>query len=154
MTPLQVLRAHFEAQKRRRYEVPAITADGLALVVYHDPVTLLDLVELEMHRAKGVHEFYLQVVLLKALNKDGTRAFGLEEGYILKRLVDGPTLMRMAEAMLDTGPSAASLGERSGGRNAQPSAPPSTSPPPPAASPETPSPTPPPYGRDGLPPVL
>jgi len=126
MSPLDILRAHFEAQRRRRFAVP--NPAGGEIVLYHDPISLQDMLELETHRPKGAGEMYVQAIILKACTEDGQPVFTAEDAYALRRQVSAAVVMGLGEAILDTGPGALALGERSGGRNAHPSAPPSSSP--------------------------
>lgn len=141
---LEVLKRHFAVQSRRAFVLPL--GPGFDLTLYHDPMTLMDLEELRIKPKLFPLDMYAQVIVLKALRADGSKAFTEGDLPELRRLVVAAVLVSLGEAILDQGPTPEQVGEPSGGRNARSSAPPSLLPmpgdfPPPPSTDAHPSPS-------------
>lgn len=89
----------------RQFEVHEWGDDGEPLVIYHGPLTAG-----EMNRVQRKHpnffanptlEAFVEVIILKALDKDGEKMFGLEDKAILMREEVG-VISRVASELMAT----------------------------------------------------
>jgi len=149
---LEILKAHFSAQKPRRMEIPL---PGLSpLVFFARPLTLADHAALSTH-LKDEAAFVAHALVRALRREDGTPAFTLEDVFHLKQSLPAALVRKLADFVLEEGPGDAELGEFSEARLAPSPAPSS---PLPAAAVPMPAPSlsiaPPPLCADGLPTIL
>lgn len=98
---IEMARAHFRADDRRRIEVPEWGAPGAPLVLFAPPVTLLDKQVLHgRYKDGGIQAMYVHALILKAQREDGAPAFTLEDKPQLMRSVEPAVVERIAEAIL------------------------------------------------------
>lgn len=79
--------AHFNSLKNQWVEVPEWITDGKPAVVFFDPLTVAERIELDQHK----DDFYARVLIKKACKPDGTKYF---------TLVDLPMLMTSASPLV------------------------------------------------------
>jgi len=129
---LEILRAHFGAQRRKRLTVP-----GGVLELWASPMTLADHAEMAKHIGNAA-VFCAELLMRKATDAKGNPVFSgpLARASLING-VQADVLNDLANQILDGGPGPAELGESSAGPSAPPSAPSTASPPSADAPPPT-----------------
>lgn len=79
--------SHFAALKNQHVEVPEWGSDDIPAVIFFDPVTVAERIELDRY----TEDYLPRVLIRKALKLDGSKMF---------TLADLPTLMNSASALI------------------------------------------------------
>jgi len=75
-TPLEsAIRRHFNALKNQSVEVPEWSEPGKPCILYFDPVTVAERIELDQYR----DDYHARVLIMKARLPDGKPAFTLDD---------------------------------------------------------------------------
>lgn len=103
-------KSHFESLGVQSIEVPEWQDEnGKPTVIYWQPITLAEKKKL-FNKTENLNDAGLlaDVVVMKALDKDGNKLFSLEDKLALNHKVDSDVLSKIAVAMVQT-PSAEDL---------------------------------------------
>lgn len=97
MSILDRAKAHFESQEIKRIEVPEWTDEsGNPTVIFSEPFTLDERKKLIKFAKEDDMEFVTRLVIMKALNEDGSKVFSLSDKPTLMNKVDPQIVMRLA----------------------------------------------------------
>jgi hypothetical protein len=103
-------KSHFESLGVQSIEVPEWQDEnGKPTIIYWQPITLAEKKKL-FNKTENLNDAGLlaDVVVMKALDKDGNKLFSLEDKLALNHKVDSDVLSKIAVAMVQT-PSAEDL---------------------------------------------
>ncbi len=103
-------KSHFESLGVQSIEVPEWQDEqGNPTIIYWQPITLAEKKKL-FNKTENLNDAGLlaDVVVMKALDKDGNKLFSLEDKLALNHKVDSDVLSKIAVAMVQT-PSAEDL---------------------------------------------
>lgn len=103
-------KSHFESLGVQSIEVPEWQDEnGKPSIIYWQPITLAEKKKL-FNKTENLNDAGLlaDVVVMKALDKDGNKLFSLEDKLALNHKVDSDVLSKIAVAMVQT-PSAEDL---------------------------------------------
>lgn len=102
MKIIERAKSHFENLGVQSIEVPEWKdEDGNASVVYWNPITLSEKNKLFKNSANLTDVSILaDIVVMKALDKEGNKIFTLEDKLVLLHKVDSDVLSRLATAMV------------------------------------------------------
>lgn len=97
MSILDRAKAHFESQETKRIEVPEwADENGNPTVIFAEPFTLEERKKLVKFSKEDDMEFIARLVIMKALNEDGSKVFDLSDKPALMNKVDPQVVMRLA----------------------------------------------------------
>ena len=88
--------AHFNALKTQSIEVPEWGENGLPALLYFDPVTVGERIELEQYE----EDYLVRVLIKKACLPDGTPAFTLADRALLLHGASAAVVSRIANRIL------------------------------------------------------
>ena len=95
--------AHFSAQEIRTIEVPEWGDDDGPLVVYVEPFTLREQGRLaKASNGSGDATVLADVLIMKCMDADGNKMFGLDDKRAMQTKVDAAVLARVAEGASDS----------------------------------------------------
>jgi len=96
MSVLDRAKAHFESKDIKRIEIPEWKDEhGNPTVLLAEPMSLEDNRTLRKAAQEDDNDFIVRMIILKALNEDGTKAFDLSDKPTLLRKVDPAILLRI-----------------------------------------------------------
>lgn len=97
MSILDRAKAHFDQQEVKRIEVPEWKdEDGNPTILLSEPFTLEERKKLNRASQEDSMEFVARLVIMKALNEDGSKVFDLSDKPSLMNKVDPQVLVRIA----------------------------------------------------------
>jgi hypothetical protein len=99
---------HFKHQETRIIEVPEWNLVGED-AIYVKPFTLIEKDEIFKGSSDNSLTVLIDVIVKKALTKDGEQMYGLEAKIKMKRFVDPDILSRVASQILGTFPDTTAL---------------------------------------------
>jgi hypothetical protein len=102
MNVIDRAKSHFESLGTQSIEVPEWKDDdGKPTIVYWNPVTLSEKNKL-FKKSDNLSDVSIlaDILIMKALDKDGNKAFTLEDKIVLMHKVDSDVLSRLATAMV------------------------------------------------------
>ena len=99
---------HFKHQETRIIEVPEWNLVGED-AIYVKPFTLIEKDEIFKGTSDNSLTVLIDVIVKKALTKDGEQMYGLEAKVKMKRFVDPDILSRVASQILGTSPDTQTL---------------------------------------------
>ena len=99
---------HFKHQETRIIEVPEWNLVGED-AIYVKPFTLIEKDEIFKGTSDNSLTVLIDVIVKKALTKDGEKMFDLEAKIKMKRFVDPDILSRVASQILGTAPDSTAL---------------------------------------------
>lgn len=106
MSVLDKLKSHYQALGVQSIEVPeAADEDGKPLVIYWSPLTLAEKKKLT-DKATSITDVGLlaDVVILKAMDKDGKKLFSLEDKLDIMHKVSSDVIQTIATSIFDSTP--------------------------------------------------
>ena len=89
--------SHFKALKNQHLEVPEWGADGIPAVIFFDPVTVAERIELDKHD----DDYLVRVIIRKAQKPDGTKMFTLADLQMLLNSASALVVARVANRILN-----------------------------------------------------
>jgi len=96
-TPLEsAIRRHFNALKNQSVEVPEWSEPGKPCILYFDPVTVAERIELDQYR----DDYHARVLIMKARLPDGKPAFTLADLHLLQHQASALVVARLANRIL------------------------------------------------------
>lgn len=99
MSILDNAKAHFEAKEVKRIEVPEWGVDGEPAIITAEPFTLDDRKVLLKYAREDEVEFYVRLVIMKAMDESGKKIFDLSDKPVLMKKVDPEIIIRLANAI-------------------------------------------------------
>lgn len=102
MSVLDTAKVHFNAQEMRRIEVPEWGEEDAPLVIFAKPFTLAEKQKLYKHAKNNELEVLVYTLILKALDSEGNKLFGLDDKHVLMHQVDPEVLTRVATEIHQT----------------------------------------------------
>ena len=102
MNVIDRAKSHFESLGTQSIEVPEWKDDdGKPTIVYWNPITLSEKNKL-FKKSDNLSDVSIlaDILIMKALDKDGNKAFTLEDKIVLMHKVDSDVLSRLATAMV------------------------------------------------------
>jgi hypothetical protein len=97
MSVLDRAKAHFQSQELKRIEVPEWADEqGNPTVLFSEPFTLKDSQGLAKFAKEDGAEFVVRLIIMKAINEDGSKAFDISDKPALMNTVDPNVLNRIA----------------------------------------------------------
>lgn len=98
MSILDRAKSHFEEKGVKRIEVPEWKDEnGNPTILLSEPFTLEDQRKLHKFAQDDTIEFLARLVIMKALNEDGSKAFDLSDKPTLMNKVDPLIIRRIAD---------------------------------------------------------
>ena len=98
MTILDRAKAHFDSKETNRIEVPEWKDEkGNPTILLSEPFTLDDQRKLLKYAQDDSVDFIARLVIMKALNEDGTKAFDLSDKPALLTKVDPQIIRKIAD---------------------------------------------------------
>lgn len=93
-------KAHFDNKEIRRIEVPEWGDDnGNPAIITAEPFTLADRKTLLKFAKEDEVEFYVRLIIMKAMDESGQKVFDLSDKPVLMNKVDPAVLIRLANAI-------------------------------------------------------
>ena len=108
MSIIDRAKSHFESIGVQSIEVPEWNLEGED-AIYVKPFTLIEKDEIFKGTSDNSLTVLIDVIVKKALTKDGEKMFDLEAKIKMKRFVDPDILSRVASQILGTSPDTAAL---------------------------------------------
>jgi len=103
MSILDRAKAHFDQQETRKIIVPEWSDEsGNPTVLLAEPFTLEERKKLAKFAKEDDMEFVVRLVIMKALNEDGSKVFDLSDKPTLMNKVDPAIIMRIANEISAT----------------------------------------------------
>jgi len=102
MSVIDIAKSHFENIGVQSMEVPEWTdEDGKAVVIFWNPITLSEKNKL-LKKSETLNDVAIlaDIMIMKALDKDGNKAFKLEDKIALMHKADSDVLSRIATSMI------------------------------------------------------
>ena len=102
MSVIDIAKSHFENIGIQSMEVPEWTdEDGKAVVIFWNPITLSEKNKL-LRKSDTLNDVAIlaDIMIMKALDKDGNKVFKLEDKIALMHKVDSDVLSRVATEMV------------------------------------------------------
>jgi len=102
MNVIDRAKSHFESLGTQSIEVPEWKDDdGKPTIVYWNPITLSEKNKL-FKKSDNLSDVSIlaDILIMKALDKDGNKVFTLEDKIVLMHKVDSDVLSRLATAMV------------------------------------------------------
>ena len=102
MSVIDIAKSHFENIGIQSMEVPEWTdEDGKAVVIYWNPITLSEKNKL-FKKSDNLNDVSIlaDILVMKAIDKDGNKLFQLEDKLGLMHKVDSDVLSRIATEMV------------------------------------------------------
>jgi hypothetical protein len=95
--------AHFDKQEINRIEVPEWQDEsGNPTVLYSKPMTLQDQRTLAKFAKDSDIEFFVRVIIMKAMDADGKKVFDIGDKLVLMNRTDPNVILRVASQMTKT----------------------------------------------------
>jgi hypothetical protein len=99
MSILDRAKSHFESKEIKRIEVPEWGENGEPAIITAEPFTLSDRKSLLKYAREDEVEFYVRLVIMKAMDESGKKIFDLSDKPILMTKVDPEVIIRLANAI-------------------------------------------------------
>ena len=102
MSVIDIAKSHFENIGVQSMEVPEWTdEDGKAVVIFWNPITLSEKNKL-LKKSETLNDVAIlaDIMIMKALDKDGNKIFKLEDKIALMHKADSDVLSRIATSMI------------------------------------------------------
>tara|TARA_Y100001937_G_scaffold11864_1_gene14858 strand:- start:58 stop:399 length:342 start_codon:yes stop_codon:yes gene_type:complete len=102
MSVIDIAKSHFENIGIQSMEVPEWTdEDGKAVVIYWNPITLSEKNKL-LKKSDTLNDVAIlaDIMIMKALDKDGNKVFKIEDKITLMHKSDPDVLTRIAQKMV------------------------------------------------------
>jgi hypothetical protein len=101
MSVIDRVKNHFESQEVKKVEVAEWGEEGQPLVIYCSPFTLAEKRNLFKGARNDDLGVLVDVIMLKARDKDGNKMFKLEDKHTLLNKADPNVISRVSSEMLN-----------------------------------------------------
>lgn len=102
MSIIERAKAHFKSLQVKSIEVPEWGDENGPAILYVEPFTLKDKAKLQaVSRSSGSEvDALVELIVLKSLDKEGNKVFGIEDKHALRNSIDATVLERISTEIM------------------------------------------------------